>query len=108
MGIPLSRLLVSVYSRNMMRINMQFVIDMIFTIDDNFSKNQQSALHAMHVMISMVTAAVESIETCDNGNIIMMKFMKRNTEKRIENPYIPMTIEAFRDAVEFMTSDNDS
>ena len=39
-------------------------------------------------------AEAENVETRDNGNIIMRLFMDNNTEKRIENPYIPMAFEA--------------
>ncbi|CAE8628390.1 unnamed protein product [Polarella glacialis] len=105
-GVPVSDLLVSVFANNNMRINLQFVDELVKAIDENFTKNQQSSLNAMLVLKSMVTTIAESIETRDNGNIIMLRFMAQNTAKRSENPYMPMAFEAFLDAAEFLSSDN--
>ncbi|CAJ1419378.1 unnamed protein product [Effrenium voratum] len=105
--VPVSQMLVSVFANNDMRVNMQFVDQLIKAVDENFSKNKQSSLNALLVLKSIVTTFADNVETRDNGSIIMRRFMENNTEKRIENPYLPMAFEAFRDAVEFMLADNE-
>eukprot|EP00434_Breviolum_minutum_P020790 symbB.v1.2.018338.t1/scaffold1459.1/size118272/2 len=106
--VPVSQMLVSVFANNDMRVNLQFVNELIQAMEENFSKNKQSSLNALMVLKSIVTTFADNVETRDNGSIIMRRFMDQNTEKRIENPYIPMAFEAFRDQVEFMIGDNES
>eukprot|EP00913_Durusdinium_trenchii_P025484 g23922.t1 len=105
--VPVSQMLVSVFANNDMRVNMQFVEELIKAMEENFSKNKQSSLNALLVLTSVVTTFNDNVETRDNGSIIMRRFMENNTEKRIENPYLPMAFEAFRDQVEFMIGDNE-
>jgi len=59
------------------------------------------------VLTSMVTSPVDAIEIRDNGNIIMLRFMAWNTFRRIENPYIPMAHEGFKQAADFLGGDSE-
>ncbi|CAJ1399516.1 unnamed protein product [Effrenium voratum] len=53
--VPVSQMLVSVFANNDMRVNMQFVDQLIKAVDENFSKNKQSSLNALLVLKSIVT-----------------------------------------------------
>merc|ERR1719265_2708201 len=79
---------------------------MIFTINECMNKVRLSSLHAVQVLNAMVSTLVETIETRDNGNIIMLRLMQENERKKIENPYLPMADAAFRDAVESYGEDS--
>merc|ERR1711964_53435 len=89
-----------------MGISLQFVKEMLLVVQENVTTRPAASHDALRVLISMVTTPLDNIETRDNGNIIILEFLKMNTTNAIEAPFIPMAFEGFTTVQTNLKDDN--
>jgi len=107
--IGISQLLVSIFYKNedaIDKISLKFVQELLDVLVENLTTAPVVSLDALKVMLAMVTCDQDSTSTRDNGNVIMLLFLRENTRLARENPMIPMAFEGFSTFASMMKEDN--
>jgi len=100
-SIGISDLLVGIFEANdeaIEGVTPQFVRLMMSVLRENLTTRPMTSLDSLRVLIAMVTVDQDSISARDNGNIILLMFLKDNSELQLESPFVALSYAAFESA----------